>query len=115
MCDFNFIISRIAPDYADPGAYLVMWEKGQAQNRCNIPFPKLWALWDQQATSLDPALRARVVEQMEEILIKNEEEGLWAMFTHTLGHPYTYSPQVHWNPPKILRGWGRFWDMWKEQ
>ena len=115
VCDFNFIISRIAPDYADPGAYLVMWEKGQAQNRCNIPFPKLWALWDQQATSLDPALRASVVEQMEEILINDEEEGLWAMFTHTLGHPYTYSPQVHWNPPKILRGWGRFWDMWKEQ
>ncbi len=115
VCDFNYIVSRIAPDYADPGAYLVMWEEGQAQNRCDIPFPKLWALWDQQATSLDPAERARVVAQMEDILINDEEEGLWAMFTHTLGHPYTYSPQTHWDPPKILRGWGRFWDIWKEQ
>ena len=114
LCDFNYIVSRIAPDYADPGAYLVMWEEGQPQNRCNIPFPKLWALWDQQATSLDPAFRASIVEQMEDILINDEEEGLWAMFTHTLGHPYTYSPQTHWDPPKILRGWGRFWDMWKE-
>jgi hypothetical protein len=52
---------------------------------------------------------------MEDILINDEEEGLWAMFTHTLGHPYTYSPQTHWDPPKILRGWGRFWDMWKDQ
>jgi peptide/nickel transport system substrate-binding protein len=115
LCDFNYIVSRIAPDYADPGAYLVMWEEGQPQNRCNIPFPKLWALWDQQATSLDPAFRASIVEQMEDILINDEEEGLWAMFTHTLGHPYTYSPQTHWDPPKILRGWGRFWDMWKDQ
>ncbi len=115
LCDFNFIISRIAPDYADPGAYLVMWEKGQAQNRCNIEFPKLWALWDQQATSLDPVFRASIVEQMEDLLINDEDEGLWAMFTHTLGHPYTYSPQVHWDPPKILRGWGRFWDIWKER
>ena len=115
LCDFNYIVSRIAPDYADPGAYLVMWEEGQPQNRCNIPFPQLWALWDQQATSLDPAFRASIVEQMEDILINDEEEGLWAMFTHTLGHPYTYSPQTHWDPPKILRGWGRFWDMWKDQ
>ena len=115
LCDFNYIVSRIAPDYADPGAYLVMWEEGQPQNRCNIPFPKLWNLWDQQATSLDPAFRAGVVEQMEEILINDEDEGLWAMFTHTLGHPYTYSPQTHWDPPKILRGWGRFWDIWKDQ
>ena len=74
-CEFNFIISRIAPDYADPGAYLVMWEEGQPQNRCNIPFPKLWALWDQQATSLDPRFRAGIVEQMEDILINDEEEG----------------------------------------
>ena len=115
VCDFNYIVSRIAPDYADPGAYLVMWEEGQAQNRCDIPFPKLWALWDQQATSLDPDFRAARVGEMEEILINDEEEGLWAMFTHTLGHPYTYSPQTHWDPPKILRGWGRFWDIWKEQ
>ena len=115
VCDFNFIISRIAPDYADPGAYLVMWEEGQPQNRCNIPFPKLWGLWDQQATSLDADFRASVVADMEDILINDEEEGLWAMFTHTLGHPYTYSPLTHWDPPKILRGWGRFWDIWKEQ
>jgi oligopeptide transport system substrate-binding protein len=115
ICDFNFIISRIAPDYADPGAYLVMWEEGQAQNRCDIPFPKLWALWDEQATSLDPAFRAARVKEMEHILLNDEDEGLWAMFTHTLGHPYTYSPQTHWNPPKILRGWGRFWDIWMEQ
>jgi peptide/nickel transport system substrate-binding protein len=115
VCDFNFIISRIAPDYADPGAYLVMWEEGQPQNRCNIQFPKLWDLHRQQASSLDPAERARIVGEVEDILINDEEEGLWAMFTHTLGHPYTYSPQLHWDPPKILRGWGRFWDMWLEQ
>ena len=114
-CDFNFIISRIAPDYADPGAYLVMWEEGQAQNRCDIPFPKLWEQWDKQATSLDRSVRAAAVAEMEDILLNDEEEGLWAMFTHTLGHPYTYSPQTHWNPPKILRGWGRFWDIWMER
>ena len=84
VCDFQFIISRIAPDYADPGAYLVMWEEGQAQNRCDIPFPKLWVQWDKQATSLDPAVRKAAVKEMEDILLNDEEEGLYAMFTHTL-------------------------------
>ncbi len=115
VCDFNFIISRIAPDYADPGAYLVMWEEGQPQNRCDIPFPKLWEQWDKQATSLDRSVREGAVAEMERILLEDEDEGLWAMFTHTLGHPYTYSPQTHWNPPSILRGWGRFWDIWMER
>ena len=114
-CDFEVIMSRIGPDFADPGAYLVMWEKGQAQNRCDTPFPKLWALHAQQATSLDAAERKSIVEQMTDILINDEEEGLWAVFTHTLGHPYSYDPSVHWNPPKVLRGWGRYLNIWLEK
>jgi ABC-type oligopeptide transport system substrate-binding subunit len=114
-CDFELTFSRIGPDYADPGAYLVMWEEGQPQNRCDIPFPKLWDLHRQQASILDQAQRARIVEQMTDIILNGEEEGLWAYFTHTLGHPYSYDPKVHWNPPKVLRGWGRYLNIWIEQ
>jgi peptide/nickel transport system substrate-binding protein len=114
-CDFELTFSRIGPDFADPGAYLVMYEGGQPQNRCDIPFPKLWELHRQQASSLDSAERAQVVEQMNDIILNDEEEGLWAYFTHTLGHPYSYDPKVHWDPPKVLRGWGRYLNIWIEQ
>ena len=114
-CDFELIMSRIGPDFADPGAYLVMWEEGQPQNRCNTPFPKLWDLHRKQATSLDPAERVSIVEQMTDILVNDEKEGLWALFTHTLGHPYSYDSKVHWDPPRVLRGWGRYTNIWMER
>ena len=114
-CDFEIMMSRIGPDFADPGAYLVMWEKGQPQNRCDIPFSKLWALHNQQATILDAAERRAIVEEMTDILINDEEEGLWAVFTHTLGHPYSYDPKVKWTPPKVLRGFGRYLNIWLDQ
>ena len=115
-CEFMIEIHRAAPDFADPNAWLVFFERGSPQNRCDTEMPKVWDLFDQQAGLIDPKERTPIIRQMTELLFNDPDEGLWIYNLHQAGYWFSINPKFHWPTPRLLRpgGW-RFVDAWLEQ
>ncbi|MFQ5860388.1 MAG: ABC transporter substrate-binding protein [Dehalococcoidia bacterium] len=115
-CEFMAEVHRAAPDYADPNAWLVFFEEGAPQNRCNAVMPQVWDLFDQQASLVNTEDRIPIIRQLTETVLNDPNEGLWIYQLHQAGYWLSINPDLHWPIPGILRAGGfRFLGMWFEQ